>query len=58
VIETIENTLKAKGVELTSPVENQGFGRRAIFKAPGELVRELYQPNDAKGDSSYLSLCA
>jgi hypothetical protein len=38
VIETIVNTLKAKGVELTTPVENQGFGLMAAFKAPGELV--------------------
>ena len=52
------NELKAKGVEFTTPIEDQGFGLVTFFKAPGELVLQLDQPNYAKCDSNCPSPCA
>ena len=40
--------LKEKGVEFP-PVEDQGFGLVTFFKAPGELILQLYQPHYSKG---------
>ena len=40
--------LKAKGVEFTGDVTDQGFGLVTFFKAPGDLVLQLYQPHYTK----------
>jgi catechol 2,3-dioxygenase-like lactoylglutathione lyase family enzyme len=36
--------LKAKGVEFTSEVTDQGFGLVTTFKAPGDMTLSLYEP--------------
>jgi predicted enzyme related to lactoylglutathione lyase len=36
--------LEAKGVEFTSPIENQGFGMLTHFRIPGGGEIGLYQP--------------
>jgi catechol 2,3-dioxygenase-like lactoylglutathione lyase family enzyme len=36
--------LKAKGVEFTCGIEDQGYGLVTHFKMPGEVVVQLYQP--------------
>jgi catechol 2,3-dioxygenase-like lactoylglutathione lyase family enzyme len=36
--------LEAKGVEFTSPIENQGFGMLTRFRIPGGGEIGLYQP--------------
>jgi catechol 2,3-dioxygenase-like lactoylglutathione lyase family enzyme len=43
-IETTVAELRAKGVEFTGPVQNEGFGLVTFFQAPGGLVLQLYQP--------------
>jgi len=43
VEETVAD-LTAKGVEFTSPVEDQGFGRLARLRVPGAGEIGLYQP--------------
>lgn len=40
--------LKSRGVEFTAPVTDQGFGLVTHFKAPGELIIQLYQPKYSK----------
>ena len=47
-IEATVAELKEKGVEFP-PVEDQGFGLVTFFKAPGELILQLYQPHYSKG---------
>ena len=47
-IEATVAELKAKGVEFTAPVEDQGFGLVTFFKAPGDLILQLYQPHYGK----------
>src|SRR5918999_3685720 len=42
-IEATVRDLKAKGVEFTEPVKDQGFGLVTHFSAPGGLNIELYQ---------------
>jgi catechol 2,3-dioxygenase-like lactoylglutathione lyase family enzyme len=39
--------LTAKGVEFTSPVENQGFGLITTLRVPGAGELSLYQPRHA-----------
>jgi catechol 2,3-dioxygenase-like lactoylglutathione lyase family enzyme len=43
-IEATVADLTAKGVELTSAVENQGFGRLARLRVPGAGEIGIYQP--------------
>lgn len=40
--------LKARGVEFTAAVVDQGYGLVTYFKMPGELVVQLYQPKYTK----------
>lgn len=52
VCDDIQSTvadLKAKGVEFTQDVANQGYGLVTYFSAPGGLTIQLYQPLHAKG---------
>ena len=49
--EDIEATvleLKAKGVEFTGGVDDQGFGLVTFFRMPGDLTVQLYQPRYVK----------
>lgn len=43
-IERTVEDLKAKGVEFTKDVEDQGFGRITTFRVPGAGEADLYQP--------------
>ena len=43
-IEATVTELEAKGVEFTSPVEDQGFGRIARLRVPGAGELGIYQP--------------
>lgn len=43
-IESTVTELTAKGVEFTTPVEDQGFGRIARLKVPGAGEIGLYEP--------------
>jgi len=43
-IDTTVAELSSRGVEFTSPVENQGFGRIARFKVPGGGEMGIYEP--------------
>ncbi len=36
--------LKARGVEFTSQVEDQGFGLVTYFEMPGGVEVQLYEP--------------
>jgi catechol 2,3-dioxygenase-like lactoylglutathione lyase family enzyme len=38
------DALKAKGVEFTSEVKDEGYGYTTHLRAPGDLVLQLYQP--------------
>lgn len=40
--------LKARGVQFTSEIEDQGWGLLTHFRVPGEMEVELYQPKYAK----------
>ena len=40
--------LRARGVEFTTPITDQGFGLVTLLKAPGDLVIQLYQPHYTK----------
>lgn len=44
--------LKSRGVEFTEGVTDQGYGLVTYFKAPGDLVLQLYQPLYAKHASA------
>jgi predicted enzyme related to lactoylglutathione lyase len=46
-IEATVADLKAKGVEFTGPIENQGFGRLTRLRVPGGGEVGLYQPRHA-----------
>jgi predicted enzyme related to lactoylglutathione lyase len=46
-IEETKAELEAKGVEFTTPVEDQGFGLITRFKVPGAGELQLYQPKHA-----------
>jgi catechol 2,3-dioxygenase-like lactoylglutathione lyase family enzyme len=48
----IEETVKeltAKGVEFTSPINDQGFGFVSTFNVPGAAEMGLYQPQHLTG---------
>lgn len=47
-IEQTVAELKARGVEFTSGIAEQGWGWLTHFRMPGELIVELYQPKYAK----------
>jgi hypothetical protein len=47
-IETTVGDLKAKGVEFTRGVEDQGYGLVTCFKVPGGFEVQLYQPRYKK----------
>lgn len=40
--------LRARGVEFTEEVRDQGYGLVTHFKVPGEFVVQLYQPKYGK----------
>jgi len=40
--------LKRKGVEFTMPVEDHGYGLVTLFKMPGGVQVQLYQPHYQK----------
>ena len=46
-VEATVASLKAKGVEFTSPIENQGFGLLTRLRVPGGGEVGLYQPRHA-----------
>jgi len=46
-VEATVAALKAKGVEFTTPVEDQGFGRITRLRVPGAGEVSLYQPKHA-----------
>ena len=46
-VEETVATLTAKGVEFTSPIENQGFGLLTRLRVPGGGEIGLYQPRHA-----------
>jgi catechol 2,3-dioxygenase-like lactoylglutathione lyase family enzyme len=40
--------LKARGVEFTGPITDQGYGLVTHFKMPGDCMVQLYQPRYTK----------
>jgi catechol 2,3-dioxygenase-like lactoylglutathione lyase family enzyme len=46
-VEETRRQLEAKGVEFTSPIEDQGFGLITRMKIPGAGELQLYQPKHA-----------
>jgi predicted enzyme related to lactoylglutathione lyase len=40
--------LKARGVEFTTPITDEGFGLVTRFKVPGDFELQLYQPHYKK----------
>jgi hypothetical protein len=50
-IEKTVAELKARGVEFTDPVADQGYGLVTHFKMPGDLVVQLYQPRYVRNPS-------
>ncbi len=47
-IEQAVAELKARGVEFTEGISDQGYGLVTHFKMPGEVVVQLYQPRYEK----------
>jgi catechol 2,3-dioxygenase-like lactoylglutathione lyase family enzyme len=47
-IEATVRELEGRGVEFADEVQDRGYGLVTHFKAPGELVVQLYQPKYAK----------
>ena len=43
-IEQTVNELSSRGVEFTSPIEEQGWGLVTRFRMPGDFEVDLYQP--------------
>lgn len=43
-IEQTVEELKAKGVEFTRPITDEGYGLATAFTIPGDVEVELYQP--------------
>ena len=43
--------LKARGVEFTKPITDEGFGLVTRFKVPGDFELQLYQPHYKKHSS-------
>jgi len=50
-IERTVAELKARGVEFTEPVIDQGYGFVTHFRVPGGFAVQLYQPRYTKGSS-------
>jgi catechol 2,3-dioxygenase-like lactoylglutathione lyase family enzyme len=50
-IEQTVAELKARGVEFTGPVADQGYGLVTGFKVPGDFEVRLYQPRYSKGQA-------
>ena len=48
-IEQTVAELNGRGVELTKPIHDAGFGIAALFKMPGDIEVQLYQPKYDKG---------
>jgi hypothetical protein len=48
-IESTVADLTASGVEITTPVENRGFGLMVRFMIPGAGEIGLYEPRHATG---------
>jgi catechol 2,3-dioxygenase-like lactoylglutathione lyase family enzyme len=46
-VEKTREELETKGVEFTSPIEDQGFGLITSMKIPGAGELKLYQPKHA-----------
>jgi catechol 2,3-dioxygenase-like lactoylglutathione lyase family enzyme len=44
-IEAMVARLKKRGVEFTSDITDEGYGRVARFRMPGFMEVEVYQPN-------------
>lgn len=42
-IQTTVQDLKSKGVEFTTEIEDHGYGYVTYFKAPGDLIVQLYE---------------
>jgi catechol 2,3-dioxygenase-like lactoylglutathione lyase family enzyme len=40
--------LKARGVEFTQPIEDEGYGLVTFFRVPGDFEVQLYQPKYTK----------
>ena len=51
-IEKTVAELKAKGVEFTSDIVDQGYGFVTFFKVPGDFQVQLYQPRYARNPQS------
>ncbi len=49
--ETVKE-LKAKGVEFTREIKDEGFGLVTQFNMPGNVSAQLYQPQYTKGTNS------
>ncbi len=47
IAETVRE-LRARGVEFTAEVQDQGYGLVTYFKVPGGFVVQLYQPKYGK----------
>lgn len=50
-IEQTVADLKAKGVEFTAPINDEGYGLVTYFKMPGGVLVQLYQPHYVKNPS-------
>ncbi|HXY45925.1 MAG TPA: VOC family protein [Acidimicrobiales bacterium] len=48
-VEATVAELRAKGVEFTGPIEDQGFGLVTRLRVPGAGTLGLYQPKHASG---------
>jgi len=47
-IETTVRELRAKGVEFTQEIADHGYGYVTMFRMPGDLEVQLYQPKYVK----------
>lgn len=47
-IQATVDELKARGVEFTQPISDQGYGLVTYFKVPGGFEVQLYEPRYAK----------
>jgi catechol 2,3-dioxygenase-like lactoylglutathione lyase family enzyme len=50
-LEATVAALKARGVEFTKGITDQGYGLVTYFRMPGNLEVQLYQPRYRKGSS-------
>ena len=47
IVKTVSE-LRARGVEFTQEVEDQGYGLVTFFKVPGDFKVQLYEPRYTK----------